>query len=102
MSAKEIQITCPCCESTLVVDVLTGTVLKHAPKPKFDSAGREILDESRWDQAHDKVVGKKGRGADAFDQALDREQTRDRDLEDLFQKAKTRAQRRGTGELPDA
>ncbi len=94
MSSKEVQITCPCCESTLVIDVLTATVLKHAPKGKLDSMGKPILDEGRWQSAQGKVSERKERGKDAFDQAVNKEQSREQDLDDLFRKAKDKADRR--------
>ncbi len=101
MSSKEIEVRCPCCESTLVVDVLTAKVLKHAPKEKLDATGRVVLDENRWDSAKTKVSGRGKRGGDAFDQALGKEQTRDSDLDDLFKKAKDKVDKRGKGELPE-
>ncbi len=100
MSSKQIEVHCPCCESTLVVDVLTAKVLKHAPPEKLDATGRIILDEDRWDSAKTKVSGRGKRGGDAFDQALGKEQTRDSDLDDLFKKAKDKVDKRGKGELP--
>ena len=101
MSSKQIEVRCPCCESTLVVDVLTAKVLKHAPKEKLDSMGKVVLDENRWDTAKTKVSGRGQRGGDAFDQALGKEQTRETDLDDLFKKAKDRVDKRGKDDLPE-
>ncbi len=101
MSPKQIEVRCPCCESMLVVDVLTAKVLKHAPKEKLDAMGKVILDENRWDSAKTKVSGRGKRGGDAFDQALDKEQTRETDLDDLFKKAKDKVDKRGRGDLPE-
>ncbi|MDF1837846.1 MAG: hypothetical protein P1V35_08260 [Planctomycetota bacterium] len=102
MSAKQIEVRCPCCESMLVVDVLTAKVLKHAPPEKLDATGKIILDENRWDSAKSKVAGRGKRGGDAFDQALGKEQTRADDLDDLFKKAKDKVEKRGKGDLPSA
>ncbi|MCA9000279.1 MAG: hypothetical protein KDB61_00050 [Planctomycetes bacterium] len=100
MASKEIEVRCPCCESVLVVDVLTAKVLKHAPKEKLDATGKVVLDEGRWDSARSKVAGRGQRGGDAFDQALGKEKSRESDLDDLFKKAKEKVDRRGKGDLP--
>jgi hypothetical protein len=101
MSAKQIEVRCPCCESLLVVDVLTAKVLKHAPPEKLDATGKIILDENRWDSAKTKVSGRGQRGGDAFDNALGREQSRESDLDDLFKKAKDKVEKRGKEDLPE-
>lgn len=98
MSEKEIEVRCPCCESTLVVDVRTRAVLRHAPKQQVDETGKLVLDPVRWDQATTRVKGRLGQATDAFDAALAKEQSRKRDLDDLFDKAKKKTERRD----PDA
>ena len=97
MSEKEIEVRCPCCEATLVVDVRTRTVLKHAPKASLDETGKPVLDPGRWDSATRRVQERTGKATDAFDQALAKEQGRKRDLDDLFDAAKKKATRRGEG-----
>lgn len=94
MGQKQIEVTCPCCETQLVVDVLTQKVLKHAPPRKLDETGKEILDESRWDSAQSKVKGRLDDGDDKFDSALTREKSRARDLDDLFKKAQEKIARK--------
>lgn len=94
MSDKEIEIRCPCCESSLVIDVRTRTVLRHAPKARLDERGQPILDPGRWDQATARVRERTGQAKDAFDAALAREQSRPRDLDALFEEAKRKAARR--------
>jgi hypothetical protein len=98
MAQKQIEVTCPCCATRLVVDVLTQTVLKHAQPRQLDETGKEILDESRWDQARDKVKGRLDGGDDKFDSALSREKSRSRDLDELFKKAQDKL----AGREPDA
>ena len=93
MAQKQIEVTCPCCETRLVVDVLTQTILKHAPPRQLDETGKEILDESRWDQARDKVKDRLDGGEDKFDSALSREKKRSEDLDDLFKKAQRKIAR---------
>ncbi|MDG1051605.1 MAG: hypothetical protein P8M11_15070 [Planctomycetota bacterium] len=84
---KEVEIECPCCESRLVVDVRTQTVLRHAPKESLDEFGKPVRDGRRWDAAARTVTDRESRSEDAFDSALNRERSRTRDLDDLFKKA---------------
>lgn len=87
MSQKEIQVRCPCCESSILVDVLTQTVLRWEPaegKPKSEG----------WDSALGRVENRLHDGVDKFDASLKREQNRTRDLDDLFRDAKERVDRR--------
>jgi hypothetical protein len=95
MSIKDIEVRCPCCEATLVVDVRTRTVLRHAPKTQLDETGKPVLDPARWDQATTRVKDRTGKATDAFDAALAREQSRPRDLDALFEQAKKKADRKG-------
>lgn len=91
MSQKEIQLVCPCCQSSLQVDVLTQKVLRWEPvggKPK----------EAGWDSALGKVEGRLASGEDKFDASLRREQNRSRDLDDLFRDAKKRVEDRSDDE----
>jgi hypothetical protein len=94
MDTKQIEVSCPCCEAQLLVDVRTQKVLRHAPPAQLDETGKPILDEGRWDSAVGRVSDRKGRGGDSFDKALGREQSREKDLDDLFSKAKDKIQRR--------
>ena len=91
MNPKQIEITCPCCDTRLTVDVLTATVLRHAPPEQLDETGKPILDEGRWDSATAKVQGRLAEGTDKFEDALHREQRREQDLDDLFERAKRKA-----------
>ncbi|MEZ6015409.1 MAG: hypothetical protein R3F49_09870 [Planctomycetota bacterium] len=102
MSDKEIEVRCPCCESTLVIDVRTRTVLKHAPPQQVDETGKLILDPARWDQASARVQGRTNKATDAFDAALAKEHSRARDLDDLFDKARKKVERRGDRDSDDA
>jgi len=94
MAEREIEVRCPCCESTLVVDVRTRAVLRHAPKQQIDETGKLVLDPSRWEAAKARVSGRKGGAGDAFDAALAKEQGRPKDLDDLFDKARRKSDQR--------
>lgn len=81
MSAKEIEITCPCCQSRLAVDVLTAKVMRH-------EAGNASATRDTWASAQDKVRGRTASGLDKLDQALESERGKADRLDDLFRKAK--------------
>lgn len=90
---KEIKVDCPCCDAKLVIDVRTATVVRHATPDKLDEFGKPLQDQGRWDAAVDKITGSKGR-EDAFDSALRKEQSRSGDLDDLFDRARSKVDRR--------
>lgn len=71
-----------------MVDVLTSKVLRTGRPDGVDETGKLVLDESRWDRAQDKL---KVQGTDAFDQALSKEKRRGADLDELFDKARRKA-----------
>lgn len=91
MAKKDITVVCPCCETELVVDVLTQKVLRH--RAKGSTA------ETTWGEAHGRVKEREARGTDAFDAALSGEKSRARDLDDLFAEAKRQAEERKKREL---
>ena len=94
METKQIQITCPCCEERLVVDVRTQKILKHYGATEVDETGKAVLDEGRWDSASERVRSRKSQSKDVFDAALGKEQTREKDLDDLFTKAQDKIAKR--------
>ncbi len=81
MSAKEIEITCPCCQSRLAVDVLTAKVMRH-------EAGGAAATRDTWATAQDRVRGRTASGTDKLDQALESERGKADRLDDMFRKAK--------------
>ena len=95
MQPKQIDVTCPCCDTRLTIDVLTSRILRHAPPGQIDETGKAVLDEGRWDTARERVQNRPATSADKFDDALGKEQSREKDLDDLFEKAKRKAKRQG-------
>jgi hypothetical protein len=81
MSAKEIHVHCPSCQTRLSVDVLTGKVMRHEP---VDASGPR----DTWASAQDKVRGRTASGLDKLDRALESERGKSERLDDLFRKAK--------------
>ena len=77
---SELELTCPCCKSALVIDVNLGRIISHreperADKPELDEAARilaaaEARREALFEQS---VQAEKGRGdalAKRFEEAL--------------------------------
>ncbi len=101
MEVKQIEVTCPCCETRLEVDVRSAKVMRHSPPQQLDETGKPILDESRWDVAKERIAGRHEVGTDIFDDALRKEQSRGRDLDDLFDRAKRKLEDRGNDDDGD-
>jgi len=91
MAKKDITVVCPCCETEIIVDVLTQKVLRHRPQGSTP--------ETTWGDAHERVKERESRGTDAFDSALSGEKSRARNLDDLFDAAKKQAEERKKREL---
>lgn len=75
----EYEVTCPCCQSTLVVDGGLRRVVRHveaerADKPKLDDAHRILADE-------------KARRDSLFEQSVQSERTRGDALSKRFEEA---------------
>jgi len=76
---SEIEVTCPCCNSTLVVDVNLGRVISHSEpergnKPELSDAQRIIAEEAARREA-------------IFQQSVDAEKTRGDALSKRFEEA---------------
>jgi len=95
MDQKETQVTCPCCESRLEVDVRTGAVVRWRKKGELDETGKPVLREADWTAASERVGKRLGSAADRFEQGLSREKGREKNLDDLFRKANEKLERKG-------
>ena len=81
----EYEVTCPCCQSTLVIDEGLRRVIRHveperADKPKLDDAHRILADEkARRDALFDQSVASERTRGDAlskrFEEALKQAKT---------------------------
>jgi hypothetical protein len=77
---SEIEVTCPCCRASLVIDANLGRVISHreperADKPELDEAARILAAEAARREAlfEQSVEAEKGRGdalARRFEEAL--------------------------------
>lgn len=86
MGTKQIDVTCPSCDTLLTVDVLTRQVLRRVGPLERDSPGSTRGE--RWESARKNVAGRRESGEDKFDRALDEERGKEARLDDLFRKAK--------------
>ena len=74
---SELQVTCPCCRTSLVVDTNLGRVVSHreperGDKPELDEAARILAAEAARREAlfQQSVEAEKGRG-DALDRRFE-------------------------------
>ncbi len=76
---SEIEVTCPCCQSTLIVDLNLGRVVGHKEvenpnKPELSEAHRIIAEEAARREA-------------AFEESVNAERTRGDALSKRFEEA---------------
>jgi hypothetical protein len=83
--AKNFEITCPCCEATIVVDRVSGEVLLHKAKEVRAGGSLESM-----------VAGletQKSEAAKRFDRQIESQKDRARILEEKFKEALERAEK---------
>ncbi|MGZ7031883.1 MAG: 2-nitropropane dioxygenase [Thermoanaerobaculia bacterium] len=81
--ANNFEITCPCCEATIVIDRVNGEVLLHKPKDTKQSTSLEAMVSNLETQ--------KSEAAKRFDKNLESQKDRSRILEEKFKEAMKRA-----------
>jgi len=75
----EYDVTCPCCQSTLVIDEGLKRVVRHVPV--------ERADKPKLDEAHSILAAEKARRDALFDQSVQSEKTRGDALSKRFEEA---------------
>lgn len=83
--AKNFEITCPCCQSTIVIDRISGEVLLHKAKEVKATGSLESM-----------VAGletQKSEAAKRFEKQLESQKDRSRILEERFKEAMERAEK---------
>jgi sulfate adenylyltransferase subunit 1 (EFTu-like GTPase family) len=83
--AKNFEITCPCCEATIVVDRLSGEVLLHKEK--------EIKVKGSLESMVAGLESQKSEASKRFDRQLESQKDRARILEEKFKEALERAEK---------
>ncbi|MCC6407096.1 MAG: hypothetical protein IT453_08015 [Planctomycetes bacterium] len=87
METRQIEVTCPCCQNRLSIDVRTERVMRAWSPKDLDEAGKPKVEEKDWDQALSKVKGRESAGTGKLDQFLDSERGKAKRLEDKFLEA---------------
>jgi len=85
MSAKQIDVTCPCCSTRLTVDVLTRQILRRTSP---EAAQEGLSGKDRWNSAQERVKERTKSGEDKLESALDHERGKSARFDELFQKAR--------------
>jgi hypothetical protein len=98
MDTKETRVTCPCCQSRLEIDVRTSTVVRWRRPGELDETGKPVLKESDWGSASERVAKRLVSAAEKLEQGLSKEQSRERDLDELFRKASDKLRKKKDGE----
>jgi hypothetical protein len=81
----QVEITCPCCKTKLVVDSDTGEILSEE-RPKMDT-------DKTFEDAFGKVESGEKRRAEAFSKAFDKTKKLDELLSKKFEEAKKKAKK---------
>lgn len=81
--AKNFEISCPCCEATIIVDRLTGEVLLHKVKETKQTGTLESMVSN--------LEAQKSEAARKFEKQLESQKDRSRILEERFKEALQRA-----------
>jgi uncharacterized Zn finger protein (UPF0148 family) len=83
--AKNFEILCPCCETTIVVDRISGEVLLHKVKENRTTGTLETMVS--------RLEAQKDEAARRFQQGIDSQKDRARILEEKFKEAMARAEK---------
>ena len=91
MQSKQIEVSCPCCGTILLVDTLTAQVLRRTRAAEQGAPGVAEGESARWEEAQEHVRERRRGGEEKFDAALSQERDHEKALDDLFEQAKRRA-----------
>jgi hypothetical protein len=83
--AENFEIICPCCESLIVIDRVSGEVLLHKPKENKSGLSLESMVSNLETQ--------KSEMAKRFEKNLESQKDRSRILEEKFKEAMQRAEK---------
>ena len=83
--AKNFEITCPCCEATIVIDRISGEVLLHKAKEVRTTGSLESMVAG--------LEAQKSEAAKRFERQIESQKDRSRILEEKFKEAMERAEK---------
>lgn len=84
--AKEWSVSCPVCESRLVLDDRTRQVVTHQRGRGESEGDAESARDLDWEAAVKRVRGRVAGGEDRLEAALERERRREQDLDVLYER----------------
>lgn len=87
MDTRQLEITCPCCSTRLLVDVRSETVLRARKPGQTDAEGKPKVGEADWSSALSKVKDRETSGTGKLDAFLDSERTKQARLDERFREA---------------
>ena len=90
---NNITITCPHCDSSLVIDIDAGVVVQHTPPVRI----KERID---FDARLKQMEEEKARSADRLAEAMRQEKSKDRLMEDKFHSLMEKAKNEDDGSRP--
>lgn len=99
MEKKQIDVTCPCCEARLQVDVLTSQVVRATAASEKGGAGDPAAEAERWEHAARRVEERSSGAEDKLEAALDAEKGKADRFDELFDAARERLREREDREL---
>ena len=83
MAEQNIEVTCPDCQATIVIDRVTGVILLHKPK---ETSGTHSIDSLM-----SQMSAKKSEMEKRFEKEMESQKDRTRILEEKFKEAVQRA-----------
>jgi hypothetical protein len=90
---KNVTVTCPHCDSSLVIDVEAGVVVEHAPPVRTH-------DKIDFDTRLKQMEEEKAKSADRLAEAVRQEKSKDRLMEDKFRSLMEKAKNEDDGSRP--
>ncbi len=81
--SKNFEITCPCCEATIVIDRISGEILLHKEKEKKSGLSLDAMVSN--------LKTEKSEADKRFEKQLEAQKDRTRILEEKFKEAMQRA-----------
>jgi len=90
---EKLSVTCPHCGSLIKIDVEAGVVVDHQPPVQH----RDKVD---FDKRLQQIESEKARSADKMAEAMRKEQSKERLLEDRFRELLDDAKKRDDGKRP--
>ena len=92
MSVVTVKITCPCCNSILVIDKITGDVLEHREPLVENPSGDRFADALRAQKDHSKKI------KTLFEKSISEVKDKDADRQNLFEESLKKTREEGIGD----